>query len=167
MKRFCANCQKEIDFKITSIKDLDNLICPECKNPVPKNSFKPNLQDQIGTEKTINAIGSTLMTIMYIAYYFYFALAIAGVIFFYFKLNTLLYISTGINLCIFIIQLLTGFKSFKWGIPIIPVAAIIGLFVLKGIPGACFSIQLVFIIRFVLRDIFFRLLLKLVSFAIK
>ena len=30
MKRYCEKCQKEFEFNINSMKDLDNLVCPDC-----------------------------------------------------------------------------------------------------------------------------------------
>lgn len=161
MIRYCTNCQKEFDFQIKSMADLDTLICPCCGASVGRNSRKP--VDIAGTEKTETAIGNAYYKILRFFYLFYVICAIAGYTAYSFHLDTFLYISTIIPLVVFTIQLITGTATFRTGIFLLPIGAMLGIFIFHTIQGSCLGIHTVFLLRHLIRDIFFKFINWLIN----
>ena len=89
-------------------------------------------------------------------------LGLLGVAGFVSGIDKLLYAATAISLAAFIIQFMTGTLIFASGIIFLPLGAAAGYFYFKSIEGACLGIHIVFLIRHLIRDIFFMLLFKLI-----
>lgn len=161
MNRYCTNCNKEFDFPIKSMTDLDNLVCPQCHNPIDKNSRKP--VDNSGTEQTEAFIGNTLATVFSFFYLFYLCFSIAGVLGYIFKIYSLEYWCTGICIGVYILQTMLRCNTFPMGMFLLPAGAVAGWLILKTTPGACLGVLIVFIARHLIRDVFWALLRKLIK----
>ena len=161
MLRYCKQCGKDFEFTPLAVSGSEPLICPECGNIIEKNSRNP--ANKIDSEKTEENIGRAIGGIYHFLYIFYMVLGIIGVISYAFGAYFLLYLVTAVSLAAFILQLLTGTSTFFLGILFIPAGAVAGFILMKGIPGACLGIHAVFLIRHLIRDVFYRLLAKLVQ----
>ncbi len=163
MNRYCTICKKEFDFPIKSMTDLDNLVCPQCHNHIDKNSRKP--VDNSGTEKTETAIGNAFAAFCSFLYLFYLCVSIAGVVGFVLKIYSLEYWCTGICLAAYFLQILFRYNTFQSGLIFLPLGAVAGYFLFENlrIPGACFGVLAVFILRHLIRDIIWALLRKLIK----
>ena len=160
MLRYCTNCNNETDFPVSDFTGNKELICPHCGQVIDRNSRRP--VDTTDTDRTESAIGRFLSGVMHLAYIFYMCLAVIGFIAFFLKLNTVLYVVTGITAGVYIIQLITHTSPFPSGIVLVPVGAVAG-YLLGGLPGACLGIHTVFFVRHITRDILYRLLFRLMS----
>lgn len=164
MKRYCTNCQKEFDFTIKSMDDMNSLVCPVCGSKVDKDSRAPELKKvSDGTDKTVDAIGKTLSCLMTLNYMFYISISIVAVVAYYFNLDKLLYTMTGISLGMFLIQLFSRSLGFRSGIIFLPLGAAAGYYLLKSPRGACFGIAIVFILRHLIRDIILTIIIKILD----
>ncbi|MBP5359437.1 MAG: zinc ribbon domain-containing protein [Treponema sp.] len=162
MIRYCTNCRKDFDFTIKSMKDLDSLVCPECGSKIDKDSRSPAYEEvSRGSEKTEDTIGHVFGCLMTLNYIFYIAISVAAIVAYNFHWDKLLYILTGISLGLFVIQLFFRAVAFRTGLIFLPLGAAIGYFVLKSVRGACLGIAIVFIIRHLIRELFWRLFSKL------
>lgn len=159
MNRYCPNCQKEFDFTIRSIEDLNHLVCPECGSRIDQNSRKPSEAD--ASENTERAIGGLFAVVFRISYIFFALLSAIGIAAYLLHLEKLLYATTGICLAVFLLQLLMHLCTFKTGILFLPVGAAAGFLLLKSAEGACLGISAVFIIRHFLWELFSHLFGKL------
>ena len=160
--RYCTNCRKDFDFTIKSMKDLDSLVCPECGASIDKNSRNPaEAEVSRGSEKTEDAIGSLFGCLMTLNYIFYISISVAAIVAYNFHWDKALYILTGISLALFLIQQFSGSLAFRTGFIFLPLGAAIGYFVLKSVRGACLGIAIVFIVRHLIRALFWRLLSRL------
>lgn len=165
MTRYCVKCRKDFDFTIKSIKDMDNLVCPECGLKIDKNSRNPDLDKSEDRERTADAIGAAVSVMARINYIFYITVSLVACAAYFFHLDTLLYVMTGISLGVFFIQLFSQSLSFRTGLIFLPVGAAAGYFIFKSIQGACLGIAVVFIIRHLLRNLFFFIFNKLLSIS--
>lgn len=156
MLRYCENCKKDFDFAPLAVSGSEPLICPECGNVVGKNSRNP--EKKINSEKTDENIGRAIGGIFHLFYIFYMVMGIIGVVSYILGAHFLLYIVTAISLTVYIIQLLTGTAAFFLGIVFIPIGAIAGFIIMNGVSGACLGIHVVFLIRHLIRDVFFSLI---------
>ena len=164
MKRYCTNCQKEFDFTIKSMEDMNSLVCPVCGSKVDKNSRSPEYKEvSAGSDRIANAIGNTVSCLFTLNYMFYISVSIIAVVAYYFNLDKLLYTMTGISLGLFLIQFFNGSYAFRSGIIFLPLGAAAGYYLLKSIRGACFGIAIVFILRHLIRDLVVRLVIKLLT----
>lgn len=161
MLKYCTNCKKNYDFKIKSMTDLDNLQCPECGKKIDKNSSKP--VDHSESDKVSNSLGKMFYNFARIGYLFYITISVAGIISYFLNWNKPLYITTGICVGFFLIQLIIGYCSFRSGIIFIPLGAAAGYLILKTVNGACLGILTVFVIRHLFRKLFFWIIGKIVS----
>lgn len=165
MKRYCPHCKVEYDFKIKTISDLDTLVCPECKNPIDKNSRAP-IKGKSTDDRSAD-IGKFIGFCLRFSYLFYFTLSVIGIVAFLFRLNTALYIVSGISLAVYIILMFIGVRNFKLGLVLLPIGALAGALIFKSPAGAAFGVCIVFFLRHLIRDIFLTLIFKLVDFANK
>ena len=163
MFRYCENCKKDFEFAPLAVSGRDDLICPECGGIIGKNSRNP--ANKINSDKTEEAIGNTFARLLHMSYIFYMVMGLLGIIGFIFGVDKLLYIATGISIGAFIIQFLTGTLIFTSGIIFLPLGAAAGFIYFKTIEGACLGIHLVFLIRHIIRDIFFALIFKLIRMS--
>lgn len=163
MNRYCTNCQKEYDFKITSMEDLDNLVCPVCGNKIDKNSRKPVETGKNG-KTAESTIGNVVGGYFTIKYYLHFVLALIGLIAFFLHMNGLLYFMASACVITWLSQFLFGRISFLSGLLFIPLGAIIGAVVIKGLlRGICLGIVVVFILRHLIRGFNYFILAKLIK----
>ncbi|MCR4589295.1 MAG: hypothetical protein K5668_00555 [Lachnospiraceae bacterium] len=163
MLRYCENCKKDFEFAPLAVSGKDDLICPECGGIIGKNSRNPGRR--IDSDKTEEAIGNAFAGLLHMSYIFYMVMGLLGVAGYVFGINKLLYLATVISLAAFIIQFMTGTLLFMSGIIFLPLGAVAGYFYFKGIEGACLGIHIVFLIRHLIRDIFFSLLFKLIRMS--
>ncbi len=163
MLRYCENCKKDFEFAPLAVSGRNDLICPECGGVIGKNSRNP--ANKINSEKTEEAIGNTFARLLHMSYIFYMVMGLLGITGFALGADKLLYIATGISIGAFIIQFLTGTLIFTSGIIFLPIGAAAGYIYFKSIEGACLGIHLVFLIRHIIRDIFFALIFKLIRMS--
>lgn len=161
MLRYCENCRKDFEFAPLAVSGKDDLICPECGNVIGKNSRNP--ANRLDSDKTEEAIGNTFAKLLHLSYIFYMVMGLLGVAGFLTGVNKLLYIATVISLLAFVIQFMTGTLVFTSGIIFLPAGAAAGYYYFRTIEGACLGIHIVFLIRHLIRDIFFMLLFKLIG----
>jgi len=155
MLKYCKNCDKEIDFPASEVTAAKPLICPECGQEIPKYSRSPRHDSSASNND--EAIGNAFAVIMHIAYIFYIVLAVIGAIGFFTGAYGLLYVTAGISVGVFILQAITQTTTFPLGMILVPLGAVLGYFLLKGIPGACLGIHIVFAARHLVRDVLYRL----------
>ncbi len=160
MLRYCENCKKDFEFAPLAVSGKDDLICPECGGVIGKNSRNPDRR--VDSEKTEEAIGSIFAKLLHMSYIFYMVLGLLGVAGFVSGIDKLLYAATAISLAAFMIQFMTGTLIFASGIIFLPLGAAAGYYYFKSIEGVCLGIHIVFLIRHLIRDIFFMLLFKLI-----
>lgn len=166
MLRYCTRCQKEYDFDPIKISSGDELHCPGCGSVISNNSRKP--VDHTATEKMENNIGNGIGKIMHLSYIFYGLMALIGIIGYIFQLDNLVYVMTGINMAVFIFQLVSRKLIFRWGILLLPAGAVAGYFLFYQRPvDACLGVLLVFLVRHIVRNIFFKLIRTLVHWGNK
>ncbi len=163
MLRYCENCKKDFEFAPLAVSGRNDLICPECGGVIGKNSRNP--ANKINSDKTEEAIGNTFAGLLHMSYIFYMVMGLLGIIGFVSGTDKLLYIATGISIGAFIIQFLTGTLIFTSGIIFLPLGAAAGYIYFKSIEGACLGIHLVFLIRHIIRDIFFAIIFKLIRMS--
>ncbi len=161
MLRYCVNCKKDFDFEPLAVSGKGDLICPECGNVIGKNSRNPAGKEM--AEATEEKIGNTFAGLLHLSYIFYLCMGILGVAGFIFGIDGLLYIATLISLAAYILQLVTGTLTFASGLILLPAGAILGWVFLGGLRGACLGIHIVFLIRHLIRDIFFSLFARFVG----
>ena len=163
MLRYCENCRKDFEFSPLAVSGKDDLICPECGQVIGKESRNP--ESRIDSGKTEEAIGNAFARPLHLSYIFYMVMGLIGVAGFAFGINRLLYAATAISLAAFILQFFTGTLIFTSGVIFLPLGAAAGYFYFKSIEGACLGIHVVFLIRHLIRDIFFALIFKLIRMA--
>lgn len=163
VKRYCTNCEKTQNFEIKSPNDLNMLFCPECGAHVEKESRDPGPKRE--AEKAEAQIGGVFATIMRIAYLFFFVMSTIGIVAFFLKLYTVLYVVTAIVLVIYLLQLFTGTSNFKLGILLVPIGGVVGFLITKSIPGVCGGMMIVFCVRHLVRDMIYKLIFKLINKA--
>lgn len=165
MKRYCPNCNTTYGFEIKRADDLNHLVCPECKQPIDKNS-RPPIEGK-STDEVTTEIGNFIGFCLRFSYLFYFVLSAVGIVAFIFKWFPVLYVVTGTQLLVYIFLMIIGVRNFKWGLLLIPVGAIIGFIIFRSIAGICLGICIVYFVRHLIRDMFLRLIFKMVDFANK
>ena len=165
MKRYCPNCRKEFDFTIKSMSDLDNLVCPECNAHIDRNSTKPI--DSSDREHTEEAIEKTFRMLSRINYVFFAAISLFAIASYFLNWDMALYISSGICLGVFLIQLITGTCTFTTGLFFLPAGGVAGYFIFKSIRGIFLGTSIVFVVRHMLWNFFFWLMRKFIRLGNK
>lgn len=163
MNRYCTNCQKEFKFKVDSVTDMDNLVCPECGQRVYKDSRKP--RDYQGEAKIEETIGGVIYGVMFFLYCFFLIMGILGIIAFFLKWDTFLYIDTVISVVAYQKMHAKNLLDFSKGSFWFLVGAGIGFLCYKTLQGACLGIMIVFVIRHLFRAIIMGIIGKLISWA--
>ena len=108
-------------------------------------------------------IGSIFQKVFHFVYIFYMLCAVVGIIAFFLNLSKVLYVVTAISLIVFVLQLLSGYNTFRSGLVFLPIGALVGYLKFGTYEGACFGVMIVFAIRHVVRDVIFRLIWALVG----
>lgn len=152
MNRYCPNCRKEFDFAITSIEDLDGLVCPECGCRIERNSRRP-LEDP-EEERLEMSLGLVLLVLFRIGYYFFAVFSLLGAAAFFLHVSWLLRLSVGICLATFLLQLVLKVHQFRTGPLFLPLGAAAGFFFMRSLDGACLGICAVFMVRHIMWEIF-------------
>lgn len=166
MLRYCATCQKEYDFDPLLVSGEAPLICPECGKEIPKNSRKP--VDHKETEKMEENIGRGIGKLMHLSYIFFALVAAIGIAGYILNLENLVFACTGINLLIFIVQVFSRCVRFRLGLVFLPAGALAGYFLLQQrIMDACLGVLIVFLGRFLIKEVVIRLFWKLVRMGEK
>ena len=163
MLRYCPRCRKDFDFEPKAVSGAGDIYCPECGNVINKNSRHPI--DHAATDRMEQGIGNVFAWLLKIAYIYYLIVALIGVLGFIFKIDMMLYIATGIAVGSFLIQFFMGTLVFKSGFLWLPAGAAAGYFIFKSIQGACLGVDVVFLVRHLLRDVLFRIINKLVKLS--
>lgn len=162
MLRYCGTCRKEYDFKVTSMKDMDNLVCPVCGDRVDKNSKAPARPDP---DKAGETVGNIAAGFLYIIYVFYFVCAIVGLLAYVLKEDRILYFVTALSVGMFFLSILMGRLRFITGFILLPAGAAAGFAAFGGLRGACAGMMLIFFVRFIIKDLILSLFWKLISAA--
>lgn len=163
MNRYCTRCCKEYDFKIISMEELDNLICPVCGQKIDKNSRKPRDTE---TENQIEeAIGEGFYTVFKLAYFFYLICGIIGIIFFTLKWNKLLYIDTALCLITYAFRFGGSVDYRRWDSLFIVLGGALGFYLFPSLEGVCVGIMAGFIVRHIFRTIIYRLFAKFIGWC--
>ena len=110
-----------------------------------------------------NKLATIIQKAFRVAYVYYMVLSIIGIIGYFTGCFKLMYVMTGIILVTYILSFLLGNATFVSGLLFIPLGAVAGYIWLNGIPGACLAILLVFLIRHVIKDIIWTLVIKLLN----
>lgn len=163
MLRYCTRCEKEYDFPPRAVTGPKPLICPMCQHEIDKNSRRPAAAEN---NKPEEAVGSVFGGFLRLAYLFYVILAVIGIIGYFVHVDAMLYIPAVITVICYILQLITGTTAFTGGIIFVPLGAVAGYFLL-GMQGICLGILGVFLIRHIIRDLFFELIFKLIGLGNK
>ena len=158
MKRFCTNCQKEFEFNISSMKDLETLVCPVCGSKIDKESRRP-VDPRI--EENEEKIGRMMFGVLGFSYMFFVVFAVIGVVAYYLEAYPVLYATTAINLYVYLSHILRGSANFKSGVFFIPLGALVSYYIYRTPQSACLGVQVVFMIRHIIRDILYTSIIKL------
>ncbi len=159
MVRYCTICREDYEFEPRAFTGTADLICPKCGNVIPKNSRHPMTEN----EKSAEAVGGAYLGILRIAYLFYLVLAVIGVIGYVIHSNPTLYVVTAVAVVCYLLQFITGTTPFRTGIIFLPIGGIAGYLILHSLPGVCMGILIVFLIRHIIRDLFFTLIRRLIE----
>ena len=124
MVRYCKNCDRDYDFAIKSMSDLNFLVCPVCGEQIGRNSRRESGRAQI--EENEVKIGRVFHSLYQFAYVFYLILAMSGILAFVFHAFTILYVVTGISICVYVLQFFTGTLIFTSGLFFLPAGAVAG-----------------------------------------
>ncbi len=142
------------------VSGKEDLICPTCGNIIDKNSRNP--ESKAAIEETEEKIGRVYAALLHMGYIFYMVMGVIGATGFFLDVRMLLYVATGISLAVYVIQFLTGTVTFPSGVILLPAGAVACYFYFHTIEGACLGIHLVFLIRHLIRDVIFRLVLTFI-----
>lgn len=156
MLRYCTYCKKEYDFDPLAVSGRDDLICPECGNIIDKESRDPSGKEM--AERTEETVGQIYARLLRLSYIFYLTLGIIGIIGFVSGIYPILYAASAISLIAYVLQFITGTLRFRSGLIFLPLGAVIGYLYFGTPEGACLGVHIIFLIRHLIRDIFFRLL---------
>lgn len=157
MKKYCPVCEKEYDFKVKSMKDLDELICPVCGNKVEKDSKKPSRIAQ--GEQVEDKIGEGLSSMLSIWWYFRWICVFAGLIAYFWLPSTVFTV---------LAVLCGGISLFQyWNILpnalFLAVLAIIGYFFIGSYRGICLG----FVVALLLQMLFRKMMGTVISALIR
>ena len=164
MFRYCPSCEKVYDFPPLAVSGKEDLICPGCGRVIAKNSRHPARDEGNSIEE---GVGKLAALAFFLSYHCYFWLGIAGTICYLLNKTSCLYALTALSLSVFALQLFSGTLVFKWGCLLLPLGSLLAYFWLRTAPGACLGIHLVFLIRHLVRHLFFRLIAALVHMGQK
>lgn len=164
MNRYCPNCQEEFDFKVTSMAQLENLICPKCGGVVGKESRRPKSAKEIeDLHHMENQIGKGLMWWRHLMYILYVFFALAGIGMFFLKAYTALYIFTIIAVCTYVFR----FYFVRNGYIFMFLGAVAGYYFFETLQGVCVGICGGLVVVYLMRRLMGRLFGKAISFARK
>lgn len=157
MLRYCKNCQKEYDFKISSVKDLEHLICPECGNPIDKDSKKPI--EGMQNHQMETAIGKAYSGMIYVGIVTILLCTILGSMAYLLKWNFVLYVVTLIGLAAY--GFIYGVLNLNVIYPVL--GGICGFVLFHSLTGICFGMIIGIFVRRILTTIIW----KAISFLVK
>ena len=161
MLRYCVNCQKDYEFEPLAVSGKDDLICPECGSVVGKNSRNP--ARRAAAEEADERVGRFAAGLFHLSYIFYMLMGALGIAGFFLHVDLLLYIATALSVGVFLLQLFTGSLLFASGVFLLPLGAVLGYVYFKDLRGACLGIHIVFLLRHLVRDVFYFLFWKAVG----
>lgn len=161
MFRYCKICKKEFDFKITSVKDLDTLICPECGNLISRDSKKP--ADENGGKQTEHIVGKVYTGIIQIGFISLFLSFVLGYIAYFFKWDAVLYIDTVVGL----IGYAVIYGLLNPNILYVIIGALGGTVITHSLQGCCIGLITGMFVRRVLGKILMKVIASLVTWSKK
>lgn len=148
MNRYCKFCEKAYDFKVKSVRDLENLTCPVCGEKI---DYTEKGKQQI--DNVEQKIGHAYFSLLHFAYSTYILCGGMGVFSFFMHWNLLLYI-----LAIFCgIVFLIHFGILYGGMWLL-LGCILGGVIWKSLSGICLGVLLVVLIRQLIRNGIVRLI---------
>lgn len=159
MLRYCKNCQKEYDFKINSVADLEHLVCPDCGASIDKDSKKP--ADRTESEKTEAAIGKAYSWVIYVGIITIVLCAIFCVVSFLLKWYGLLYVTTLIGFIAY--ASIYGVFTVNFLFPALGGSA--GLFIFHSFPGVCLGMVMGMFVRRILTSVIWKIISCLVKLS--
>ncbi|MGN0437033.1 MAG: hypothetical protein ACI4F4_00800 [Lachnospiraceae bacterium] len=161
MLRYCKNCQKEYDFKINSVADLEHLVCPDCGAFIDKDSKKP--VDRTESDKTEAAIGKAYSWLLYVGIVTIVLCAIFGVVSFLLKWYGFLYVTTLIGFVAY--TCIYGVFTLNFLFPVL--GGIVGFFVFRSLPGFCLGMVMGMFARRILTSVIWQIISGLVKLSKK
>lgn len=165
MNRYCTKCNKEYDFKIVSMDELDNLKCPVCGSKIDKNSRKP--RDIEAETKVEETIGEGFYMIFKFAYFFYLICGVIGVAAYFLGLDKLLFADTVICLVTYLMRYGRSYDYRGLDMMWIVGGAGIGYYYFRTVQGACLGIMVGLILRHIVKTIIYRLLSKFIHWCMR
>lgn len=125
----------------------------------------PHVDNQGQYSKTDETVGGIIQKLFRFMYNFYFVCSLIGVAGYFLNLQKLVYACALLCIVVFVVQLFIA-STFKSGMIFLPLGAAGVYFLFDGtIGGVCLGIFIVFIIRHLIRNVFYKLIGKLVSAA--
>lgn len=163
MNRYCTNCRREFDFKITSMEQMDNLVCPVCGGKIDKNSRKPR---DVETENRIEeAIGEGFYNAFRFAYYFYLICGLIGVAAFFLEWYGILYVLTGISLITVFVRFVGTAGRRPFFLLLILTCGGIGYYLYGTIQGICLGVMVALIIGHIFKTVILRLFFGFINWC--
>lgn len=156
MVRYCQVCQKEYDFPVKSMKDLDELFCPVCHSPVRLDSRKPIVEEE--TEQAAHAIGNVYAGVLRFFYLFLVICAGLGLLFYILHMN-------GPLIAVTIVAMLFGLLRYgNFGLCALFLigGAVAGFLLGKSVRSTCLGVMVGIVLFCIVRDLIYRLIEALI-----
>lgn len=160
MLRYCRSCQKEFEFAVKSTKDLENLVCPECGRPIPKNSRRPIDPNE---DKIQDDIGNGFYIFFRLLYVFFALCGVLGVAAYLLHWDTALYVVTAVATVLYLMR----YRNSELGVLWLTAGAGVGYWYDHSPRGICLGITAALIVRHVIRRVLWGLLFKFIRWINK
>lgn len=145
MLRYCPNCKKDYNIHVKSMAEMDQMVCPVCKGKIEKESKNP---EHIGAEDGMEShIGKTMYELIYLSILFYFCCGLISIVAFVFHWDKVLYIVTAVSVIGYFLQ----YFNMELGLIWMTVGAVAGYFIFHSVQGACLGVEVMLIIRHIIR----------------
>lgn len=145
MIKYCTYCQKEYDFKVKSMKELDHLTCPVCGNSVDKDSKKPAESVVLPEE----AIGNGLQSLYLFLYYLKWGCVLTGFLSYFMHWNIPFIGATILGAVVMLLQ----FGIFGLGGILILIGFCLGFLVQGSIRGAGLGVLIMQLCYLIFRNL--------------
>lgn len=167
MVRYCRQCGKGYDFKISNVNQLEMLKCPECGEKISKDSTTPpRPAQQVEKKQPADHIGNAFYKM---TMFFLFAdviCGILGVVFYCIGWGSILYGLTAMSIILNLIQtVLWFFGGSQGGVLWILLGGVLGFLLEHSLKTVCLGIMIALIIRFLFRVVIMKLIALLVKWG--
>lgn len=150
MLRYCPNCKKDYNINVKSMAEMEQMVCPVCGEKVEKVSKNP---EHVGAEDGMeNHLGETMYKLIYLSIIFYFCCGVISVVAFVLHWDKVLYTVTAVSVIGYFLQ----YFNTEWGIIWMTIGAIAGYFILHSVQGACLGVEVLLIVRHIIRRLIIR-----------